>query len=403
MNILLITDSYPPEIRSASHLMQELAEELNRKGHNVTVITSYPKYNLSEENKDQVFSKCSIENKIKVIRLKTPSHHKVNFNYRGFAQLIMPFVFFFKGRKYLESNIDVVIVYSPPLPLAILGIIIKKLYNARFILNIQDIFPQNAIDLGILTNKILILFFEWIEMLAYNFADKITVHSEGNLHFLLDRKKISNEKLSVLHNWVDIKMFENIKRTGKFRKKYGLEGKFIFLFAGVIGPAQELDFVIEIANKIKDKKEICFLIVGDGTKRNHLINLAQKYNLNNVVFKDFVSKTEYPELVKDADLGLVCLSSKNNTPVVPGKILGYMSASVPIIAFLNKESDGHKIIREAKCGYSLISEDVDKAKDLILKIYNERNNLNEQGENGYKYVSLNFQKEFCLNKLEKLF
>ena len=92
-------------------------------------------------------------------------------------------------------------------------------------------------------------------------------------------------------------------------------------------------------------------------------------------------------------MGLVCLSSKNNTPVVPGKILGYMSASLPIIAFLNKESDGHKIIKEAKCGYSLISEDVEKAKELILKIYNERNNLRELGENGYKYVCINFQKE----------
>ena len=80
-----------------------------------------------------------------------------------------------------------------------------------------------------------------------------------------------------------------------------------------------------------------------------------------------------------------------------------MSASLPIIAFLNKESDGHKIIKEAKCGYSLISEDVEKAKELILKIYNERNNLRELGENGYKYVCINFQKEICISKLEKLF
>lgn len=102
-------------------------------------------------------------------------------------------------------------------------------------------------------------------------------------------------------------------------------------------------------------------------------------------------------------MGVVCLSSKNKTPVVPGKILGYMAGSKPIVAFLNKESDGHTIIKEAKCGYSAVSDDHKKIVDVLLRMYNERNRLKEFGEQGFKYLSQHFTPEACGDKIEKLF
>ena len=403
-HILLITDSYPPEIRSSSHLMQELAEEYKDKGYGITIFTSYPKYNLAEGTPSIAFNEYSEENGIEVIRLKTPTHKKVNFNYRGIAHLLMPFIFFFKGKKYLRNKkIDAIIVYSPPITLALTGNIIKKQHNAKLILNLQDIFPQNAIDLGILSNKILIKLFEWIEKATYKVSDIITVHSEGNKKFLTEKKHIPSNKVFVLHNWVDTQAFKEASSSHYFRKKYKLEDKFIILFAGVTGPAQELDLIIHAANKIKHVNDLCFLIVGDGTKKEHLVQLADSYKLNNVVFKQFVSKEDYPKLVKEVDVGLVCLSSKNKTPVVPGKMATYMSAKVPVLAFLNQESDGHKIIKESECGYSMVSDDYKKASELILKMYNNRNNLKKYGENGYKYVINNLEKKVCLGKLEELF
>ena len=96
------------------------------------------------------------------------------------------------------------------------------------------------------------------------------------------------------------------------------------------------------------------------------MKMAENYGLKNIYFKPFVSKEKYPELVKDADVGLVCLSSKNKTPVVPGKILGYMAASIPVVAFLNKESDGHVIISDSRCGFSTVSDDEKRAAGLIF-------------------------------------
>ena len=402
MNILLVTDSYPPEVRSASHLMQELAEGLKERGYKITVVTSYPQYNLTEEFKNKVFPEFSVENGIEIKRVKTLPHHNVNFIVRGISQLTMPYIFFSKIKKYFKDKFDTVIVYSPPLPLAVVGNMVKKKYGSKLILNIQDIFPQNAIDLGIIKNPFLIKFFEWLERKAYKSADNITVHSQGNKNFLIHKKQVPTHKVYTLHNWVDINPYISINGAGSFRKKYGVEDKFIFLFAGVIGPSQSLDLIIKAANNFKNIQDICFLIVGDGMEKDKLMKMAEGYSLKNIMFQPFVSKEEYPKLVKDADVGVVCLTSMNKTPVVPGKILGYMAASIPVVAFLNIESDGHKIIKEAQCGYSEVSDDPMKATEMILKIYNERDKLKQYGENGFKYLSNNFAKDVCIDHLEKL-
>ncbi len=403
MNILLITDSYPPEIRSASHLMQELAEELVKRGHEITVVTSYPQYNLTQDSRDKVFEEFTVENNVNLIRIKTLPLHKVNYFIRGISQLALPYIFFSKIKQYIKNKIDVVIVYSPPLPLAIAGLMVKKKYSAEFILNVQDIFPQNAVDLGILKNGFLISFFERMERKAYEGADKITAHSENNMRFLIEKKQLNQNKVSILHNWIDTVPYMNEKRTGLFRKRYGLDGKFIFLFAGVLGPSQGLDLIINVAKEVRGFENIVFLLVGDGTEKNSLIEMAENFSLTNIFFKPFVSKEEYPKLVKDADVGIVCLSNKNKTPVVPGKILGYMAASIPVVAFLNKESDGHMIIEDAKCGYSSISGDYINAAKMTIRIYKERGALKTYGENGFKYVSSHFTKNICIDNLEKLF
>lgn len=403
MNILLVTDSYPPEIRSASHLMQELAEGLRDRGHKIAVITSYPQYNLSEKTENKRFDEFTVEDGINILRIKTLPHHMVNFVVRGISQLTMPYIFLSKIKQYFKSKFDIVIVYSPPLPLAAIGKAIKKSHGAKFILNIQDIFPQNAIDLGILKKKFMIDFFKKMERNAYEGADRVTVHSDGNREFLLNTKQLPEDKIHILHNWIDMYSYKDVSNANLFKKKFKLENKFIFLFAGVIGPSQGLDLIIEIAGRLREVHDICFLLVGDGSEKEKLIGMTKDYGLKNVVFKPFVSKTDYPGLVKEVDVGMVCLSSRNRTPVVPGKMMGYMAASIPVVAFLNRESDGHKIIEDAGCGYSAISDNPDKAVEIISRIYNEKEKLQQYGDNGNKYAKDHFSKTICIDNLENLF
>jgi colanic acid biosynthesis glycosyl transferase WcaI len=402
MNILLVTVAYPPEIRSASHLMQELAEELQHRGEQVYVATCYPRYNLASSCFQGNFQECSLENGVRVVRMHAPRHHKVNFWVRGVNQLLLPFVFRARLKSYLPNRIDGVVVYSPPLPLWYVGKWIKKYYGAKFILNIQDIFPQNAIDLGALQNPLLVRFFERMEKRAYDHADVVTVHSPSNREFLLKKERLSASKLVTLHNWVDVGGYKESRNDGYYRRKLNIADAFILFFGGVLGPSQGLDLIIDAAKKIQSERNIVILLVGDGMEKERLMERAQEYDLKNVIFHPFVSKEEYGKLLKEIDVGLVCLTSKNKTPVVPGKILGYMAARVPVLAFLNQESDAHRIIHEACCGYSYVPDDAERAAQMIIKMYREKDLLKELGLNGYQYAVRNFSKKVCVDQLESL-
>ena len=402
MKIILVTASYPPEIRAISLMMCQLAEGLQKKGHEVIVITAYPKRNLSSSEKNRVFRETELENDIRVIRIKAPPISNIGYIARGLFQLLLPFIFIFKAGKLIKEKIDAVIVYSPPLPLALFGMWAKNHYKAKFMLNVQDIFPQNAVDLGILKNKAIIKFFEFIEKKAYRSADIITAHTDSSRKFLVSNKNIPESKIGVVYNWIDIDSYHDIDPKGSYRKLYNLEGKFVFLFTGVIGPSQGLDFILKVAQRVLDIPEIVFLIIGEGTEKEKLRKAASELRVTNIIFGDYVPLKEYPALVKEMDVGLVCLSMLNKTPVIPGKIIGFMAASLPVAAFLNKESDAHILIREAKAGYSAYSCDVKKATEVIKSIFIDKDNLRYFAESGYQYARNNFSEDICINKLHKL-
>ena len=389
MRFLLITDSYPPEIRSTSQILYDLVEELKERDYEVSVVTTKPRYNLSSEDSSRKYKLVTEENGVKVVRIDTPSIHKVNYLKRGLATLILPFLFYRVIKKEIKEKPDIIFVYSPPLTLGLSGVWAKKYFSSKFIFNVQDIFPQNAIDLGILKNSFIIKFFELIEKWIYKRADIISVHSEGNRQFLLDKKNQSEKKLRVIHNWIDLSEYKNIVSTKDFRTEYDLNSKFIILFAGVLGPSQGLSNIIDIAKRIEEKEK--------------LEKKVNSENIKNVSFYPFIDKDIYPELLKSVDVGLVSLSSKNKTPVVPGKLLGYMAAGLPILAVLNKESDCHDIIKKAKCGFNLIPEDEKGIINSILELESNKKLRKEFGESGRIFAENNFSKKTCIDSYEGIF
>jgi len=399
MNILLVTDAYPPEIRSSSHLMLELAEELSNHGHHLTVLTSWPRYNLSVPSTANDFDEKENEDGITVIRVRTLPHHKVNFILRGIAHLVMPRQFLRALKRHTHQQFDVVIVYSPPLPLAKVGHAMRK-RGAYFALNIQDLFPQNAIDLGVLRNPLLISMFRAIERRAYGSANRILVHSQSNLEFLKRENPHATNKLAVLHNWVDAKEYRGPTST-RFRQRYGLEEKFVIGFPGVMGPSQQLDLIVRAAANLKSLEDVAFLFVGDGGELENLKSLANNLGATNTHFHPFVPREDYPELLKNLDAGLVCLSPRNHTPVVPGKLLTYMAAGLPVLAILNRESDGNQIVHVADCGLAVPSDDEPAIAAAITKIYESRHKLATWGANGQTYVNSHFDKATVISKLEE--
>lgn len=405
MRILIITDSYPPEIRSASHLMQELALAWAKKGNDVWVITSYPRYNLV--NPEKKFSRVSKENGVTIVRVKTLPHHKVNFIMRGIAQLALPYLFS-GGFRFIQKP-DVVYVHIPPLTLGKIAQKAKKTFHAKYILNVHDIFPQNAVDLNILQVKkipfsrnILKVFFELMERRVYGGADHIAVPSEGHKKFLVEKRKIAVEKISVVYHWTDFHPFETAVATGTYRKKFGIsEESFVFLFGGVLGPAQGIDFVLSVAQKIQEKN-IVFLFVGDGTEKKSLQEKVKELGLVNILFTDFVSKEEYPSLMKEMNAGLVCLSQKNKTPIFPAKIAPFMAASLPVFALVNKESIQSTLIQEARCGVVMLAEQSEEVARVVITFVEQKEKLKEMGENGRMFAVKNLQSENAAEQFSEI-
>lgn len=402
MNIVLVSIAYPPEIRSISTMAQELAEELVLRGHAVTVLTSWPQYNLSEESLHWAMSADTLERGVRVIRIKTLPHHKVQYFLRGIAQITLPFFFLRALKRFVHHPIDVVMVYSPHLPLVKVGSYIKNKHRARFLLNIQDIFPQNAIDLGILKNKMLIRYFERMEISAYREADVITTCTTAAKDFLIQRKGVPVAKVHVLHNWIDISAYTVAKAQGRFRKQYQLNDKFVIIFPGILGPSQGLEFIIEVAQRVADLQDCRFLFVGDGTEKVKLQAMVVKNRLHNVQFEKFVAPHEYPVLLKEIDMGLLCLDNGSKTPTIPGKFFGFAAAKLPIIAFLNQESEGFQIIKDARCGAVMVSDNPQRAADCIRGVYKNAVLLDQWGQNGYDYVTQHFSKEAGISAFERL-
>ena len=399
MKILLVTDSYPPEIRSASHLMLELAEELRSRGHQITVMTTWPEYNLDQNFTQRQFSELEDEAGIQVLRIKTLPHHNVNYLVRGIAQLLMPLQFLWKVRQH-RLQADAVIVYSPPLPLALVGVWLRS--KARFLLNVQDLFPQNAIDLGVLRNPWQIRFFRWLEGYVYRNADVVTVHSEGNRRSVLQQYPELVDKLRILHNWVDIGHHQSTTATVDFRAKWKITQRCIAVFAGVMGPSQYLERVLEVAEHLQDQSELLFLLVGDGAEKTKLKQLAEQKQLCNVRFEGFIGRDVYPDLLRICSLGLVCLSPHNQTPVVPGKILGYMAAGLPVIAFLQSQSDGHSMVRSAKCGMTAESADLEACVEAFQEMLKQAVTFEAIGAAGKHYAIQHFSKEACVTEMERM-
>lgn len=403
MNILVLTDSFPPEIKSSSHLLYELSEDLVEKGYRVTVVTGFPKHYLStidQKYKGRLFLYEKM-NGIKLIRLFSIPFIRYIPIIRGFDQFLISAVIILGG--IISGKQDVILTYSPPLPLGISAYLLGKIKKAPFIFNVQDIFPQSVIDLGLLKNKTLIKISELMEKFVYKKAFYITVHSEGNRENIIS-KNVDPDKVVTIHNWVDTDFIKpTINKNNIFREKNGLDKKFIVSFAGVMGFAQDLDIIIQCAELLRSYKDILFLLIGDGIKKEGLEKKATDLKLNNVKFLPLQPKEVYPLILDASDICLVTLNKNVITPVVPSKLLSIMASGRPVVASMNLNGDSPKIIKAARCGFYVEAGNPEQLSEAILKLYHNSALRDGFGRNGREYAEKHFSRKICIENYEKLF
>ncbi len=302
-----------------------------------------------------------------------------------------------------NSSFDVVLAYSPPLNLALSAAKFAREIDSRFFLILRDIFPQNAVDIGAITNKLVIRYFEKLEKSLYSASDFVLCQSDANKDFLENQRGLDSKKVKVLYNWLSLDNFDRIP-TRDFRKELNIEDKFVALYGGTMGIYQGLDEVIALAERMKSKTDIVFLLIGNGIRKDNLISLVSKKQLDNVVFGDYVPPEDFPELARSADVGLMPLARGNTTPVVPGKLVSYLAAGLPILAFINRESvDTIRIINESNSGFCISDYDYSKIDKAFDRLYYDDSLRSAMGSNGREYVQTHFTVQHAMDIIEELF
>lgn len=404
MNILLMTAYFPPEIGSASHLFYDLSQSLGKRGHKVTVITTFPRRHAADvlgthRSKKFLFRSESMGH-VRVIRVaELPAFVHSVFS-RGLEHFIVPIALLFGGLSSKDGN--AIIVYSPPLPLGITAFILSKVKKIPFIVNIQDLHPKALVDLGLINNRVILRILEAIEEFVYHKANYLTVHSEGNRKYVICRGA-NADKVFVIPNWPDTLDSEPTENINEFREKNSIGGDFLVTYAGIFSYSQDLETIVDSAAILKNRKDIFFLLAGDGPQKKNLVRKAESLNLGNLRFLPFQSRENYHLLLKSSDVCLVSLRKSGvKTPVVPRKLQDIMTSGRPVIANVPLDGDVPKIIKEAKCGLYVESETPEELAKAILKLHQNPLRREEMGKRGKEYAEKHFSLSVCTKKYEEL-
>lgn len=402
MRILILVHSFPPEVRSASHLFYELAESLVKRGHKVTVITGLPRYNvpkLEKKYKRKILLREEMGG-VEVVRLAVPPFPRGVPVARALEQFLQATLFFIGG-LFLKKK-DIVLVYSPPLPLGLSAYFLKVFKRTPFIFNVQDIYPQTAIDLGLLKSPFLIKLSKAMERFIYEHTSFITVHSRGNLEYLVSGG-VDPNKIIVIPNWADTDLIKPEDKMNQFRREHNFGNSFLISFAGVMGFAQDLETIIKSAKFLEGYKDIRFILIGEGPAKKRLQRKAKDFQIKNLKFLPMQTREVYPQILTASDICLVTLRKEVKTPVVPGKIMNIMAAGRPIIGSFPLKGDAAKLIKEAQAGIVIEPGSSQRLSKAILELYQDKRQRETFAKNARKYAEENFAREICVNKYENLF
>lgn len=384
MRVIYLCQHFPPETGAPQIRVYEVSKELISRGHQVEVITAFPHHPhgiIPEEYRGRFYMFENWDG-IPVHRSWIYPSPKGSFWKRLASYFSFTFSAFYSIAK--SKPTDVIICNSPPLFLGITGYLGAKMKRAKFVFNVADIWPESAVELGILKNKSFIRLAEWLEKFLYKKSWKIATATEGILEYMV-RKGKDRDDVFLLPNGVNTNTFAPLPKDEDLVAKIGLEGKKVFMYAGALGYAQGLDSVLEAAQILKDKvPDVHFLFVGDGQEREKLVKMKEDLSLDNVTFYGSVPVSEMPKMFSIADFSVVSLRNiELFKGARPSKIFPAISSGVPVLYCGDGESAA--ILEEYHCGKIAPPENPDGIANAIselVKISNDEYRV--MSENGRK-------------------
>lgn len=384
MHLALVIDDYlPHSTRVGAKMFHELAVELIRQGHQVTVIT--PQF-----TNPKTFYKSCIDG-VTVWYFRSGPIKDTKMYKRALNETLLSFRAW-QAIKWEcnEVKFDGVVYYSPSIFFGGLISKIRGKFNCRSYLVLRDFFPQWAIDYGIIKESSLVSkYFRFFEQVSYRQADKIGVMSDANL---INFNKINKGRFSVevLYNWANLQSHVVTKEKKTIRDKLSLHDRIIFFYGGNIGKAQDMANLMRLARSMQMYPKAHFLFIGQGDEVELVKHLALEWNLTNFDYFPSVSQDEFKEILASIDVGLFSLSAHHKTHNFPGKLLGYMAYSIPILGSVNDGNDLMPIINNCEAGLITLNGDDKTLFEHAVRLYNDESIRKKIGENAFTLLAEKF-------------
>jgi putative colanic acid biosynthesis glycosyltransferase WcaI len=389
VNLLFLCPHFAPDVAPTGEVMTQIVDGLADRGHRLHVVTSLPWYQhhrVEDEWRGRLW-RTETTPWGRVTRAHPFPTDKTNIPARAIA---------FGGFTGLAAGLatasptrpDAVLAMSPPLTLGLAGWTVARLRRAPFVFNIQDVFPDVAVELGVLTNRRVIAAASWLERVSYQAADAVTVLSEdlrdNVVAKLTGRRRGEPDKVRVIPNFVDTVHIRPSDRENTYRKEHGLTGKQVVLYAGNVGLSQSLDLLVEAARRLTDRDGVVFVVNGGGSALAGLERSAA--GLANVRFVPMQPKERLPEVLAAGDIHVVPLRRGLAKASVPSKLYSILAAGRPVLASVDEGTEVTRTVERAGAGLAVPPEDPDAFCAALVTLLGDPDGARRMGERGRQFV-----------------
>jgi colanic acid biosynthesis glycosyl transferase WcaI len=392
MKLAVLCPHYAPDTAPTGEVMTSIATELVARGHELHVVTSLPWYEHHRiepgwggrvvRHEDTAWGRITRVHPFPTDKRNIPARAAA---FAGFTLLSTALTL--RGRP--RARPDAVLAMSPPLTLGAAGWLAARRWRVPFVFNIQDVFPDVAVELGAITHPQVIRLASWLERWTYRHSDAVTVLSDDLRDNLV--AKITGtvpdayDRIRVIPNFVDTDRIRPADpEAGTYRREHGLEGRRVVMYAGNVGLSQSLDLVVDAARKLVDRTDVVFVINGGGSGRAALQEAAM--GLDNVRFVDFQPKERLPEVLAAGDIHLVPLRRGLARSSVPSKTYSILAAGRPVLASVDEGTEVARVVTDAGAGLAVPPDDPDAFTHALVTLLDAPDRAAAMGRAGRSFV-----------------
>ena len=403
--LLIYAHYFYPDVASTGQILTELCEGMTDT-FDITVICVVPSYSgtIDEKYKTKRIYKEE-HNGIKIIRVRVPEFQKSNKISRV-KNLLAYFFNSLLATLKIEKQDYIYTISQPPILGGVLGVLGKWLKGGKLIYNIQDFNPEQTMAVGYSKNKLLLNTVMSVDKFSCKKSDKVIVVGRDMQETL--RNRFNNKKVPknvFINNWINEKeiypLEQNHPRIVEFKEKYNLKDKFIIMYSGNIGLYYDLENIIKVIGEFKDREDVVFAFVGDGTVKDKVEAYVNENNLSNVTFIPYQDKADLIYSLNAADIHWVVNAKGIKGVSVPSKLYGVMAAGKPVLGVLDEGSEARLIVEDCNCGVCIEPGNYKEISNNIEYILNNKEEIKALGLNGRQYLETNLTKEVSINKYKE--